>query len=81
MKIAIIIISMLLAGALEALIGIILEKRAFNHGYCENCHEQLELFDYDSIGGRGYVCPRCGHKVWVSYNIVDKDYEGRKKNE
>ena len=43
---------MLLAGALGALIGIILEKRAFNHGYCENCHEQLGLFDYD---GRQYT--------------------------
>lgn len=61
------------------MIGILLEKRAFNHGYCKNCHEKLELFDYDSVGGRGYICPRCAYQAWVSYNIVDKDYERRKE--
>ena len=58
------------------LIGIHLEKKGFNNGVCPYCKRKLELFDYDSQGGRGYTCknPKCGYYTWVSYKCVDKDF-------
>jgi DNA-directed RNA polymerase subunit RPC12/RpoP len=56
------------------------EKKAFNKGKCTHCNVDMKLFDYDSHGGRGYACPNCAHKVWISYNIIDKDFR-RKHND
>lgn len=63
---------MLLTICLAALIGICIEKRSWNGGYCRKCKHKLSFFSYDSQGGRGYTCERCGHKVWISYNCVDR---------
>lgn len=52
------------------------EKKDFNNGICKKCGEKLRFFDYDSQGGRGYCCDKCGHVVWVSYN-VDKELRGK----
>ena len=45
------------------------EKKEYNNGICPKCGGKFELFDYDSQGGRGYCCDKCGHKTWVSYNV------------
>ena len=37
-------------------IGIYLEKKDYNNGFCKACGNKLRLFDYDSQGGRGYCC-------------------------
>lgn len=50
------------------------EKKVFNNGKCKCCGKYLELFDYDSMGGRGYVCHDCHNYIWISYNSVDKRY-------
>lgn len=54
-------------------IGIYLEKKDYNNGFCKACGNKLRLFDYDSQGGRGYCCDNCRYHTWVSYNCVDKD--------
>lgn len=56
------------------IIGIRLEKKAFNGGVCPLCGRNLRLFDFDSQGGRGYKCEYCGYHTWVSYNCVDKKF-------
>lgn len=56
------------------LIGISLEKKAFNNGFCPECGSRLEYFDTDSQGGRGYCCRKCNYHTWVSYDTVDKKY-------
>lgn len=53
-------------------IGVFLEKRDYNRGFCKNCSGRLELFDIDSQGGRGYRCHNCNYHTWVSYRCVDK---------
>lgn len=63
---------MLLSGIIAAVIEIGIESRLYNKGICHICHQPLEFFDYDSRGGRGYKCPLCSAKVWVSYDCVDK---------
>ena len=50
------------------------EKLAFNNGSCKHCNCHLRHFDTDSQGGRGYVCDKCGHYIWISYN-VDKNFK------
>ena len=55
-----------------AIIGILLEKKEYNNGYCPHCGKKLLLFDTDSQGGRGYICEECGYCAWVSYPFVDK---------
>lgn len=57
-----------------ALIARTVDKKAFNKGYCKECGNKLRHFSVDSQGGRGYICDKCGHCVWVSYN-VDKDFK------
>ena len=54
-------------------IGIRLEKEDYNQGKCKFCGEDLRLFDYDSRGGRGYICDNCDYHTWVSYKCVDKE--------
>jgi len=54
------------------MIGIISERRAYNHGKCRHCGNNLRLFDTDSQGGRGYMCDSCCNTIWVSYHSVDK---------
>lgn len=56
------------------LIGIHLEKKGYNNGRCPKCSISLRHFDTDSQGGRGYCCPNCHYATWVSYKIVDKNY-------
>ena len=57
-----------------AVIAYIMDKKDFNNGKCRECGGDLELFDIDSQGGRGYKCPRCNTYLWISYK-VDKDYK------
>lgn len=45
------------------------EKKEYNDGICPKCGGKFKLFDYDSQGGRGYHCDKCGIFVWVSYNV------------
>ena len=45
------------------------EKKEYNDGICPKCGGKFKLFDYDSQGGRGYHCDKCGRFVWVSYNV------------
>jgi len=45
------------------------EKKEYNDGICPKCGGKFELFDYDSQGGRGYRCSKCGRIIWVSYNV------------
>lgn len=55
----------------DVVIGILLEKKAYNNGYCPHCGKKL-LLDTDSQGGRGYICEECGYCAWVSYSFIDK---------
>ena len=64
--------AMLAAVGIGAGIGIALETRNWNKGICRNCGNKLYFFDYDHTGGRGYECKHCHHKVWISYNCVDR---------
>ena len=61
-----------LCACLAVVAGICVEKRDWNGGYCRFCKEKFSFFSYDSQGGRGYECEKCGHKVWISYNCIDK---------
>ena len=72
MKLCIILGSMLVAGIIAAVIGIVLESIRFNKGICPHCGTKVKFFDTDSHGGRGYKCPNCGWIVWISYYLVDK---------
>lgn len=67
-----VLISIILLGMVMASIGITLEKRAYNNGVCPECGEKLELFTFDSQGGRGYGCVKCPYHTWVSYRCVDR---------
>ncbi|MBE7053451.1 MAG: hypothetical protein E7391_04160 [Ruminococcaceae bacterium] len=62
-------------------IGIILEKKGFNFGYCPICHTKLRHFANDSQGGRGYICDECNYHTWVTYNCVDKQRNTRTPKE
>lgn len=68
------IIITILVFLLLAKIGILLESKDFNNGYCKNCNTKLILFDHDSQGGRGYKCTKCDYTTWVSWPIVDKNF-------
>lgn len=53
-------------------IGLHIERKNFNNGICPKCGGQLELFDIDSHGERGYKCGSCEkYQTWVSYHTVD----------
>lgn len=58
-----------------ALIGGLMESKAYNKGYCTQCGHKLRFMDFDSQGGRGYTCDNCRHKVWVSWKWVDANHE------
>lgn len=83
MEMTFIIAATILICVIGSRIAISLEEKSFNKCKCIKCETELECFDMDSQGGRGYKCPRCGHTVWVSYHIVDKkfrtDYDVKKK--
>ena len=71
----IIIISIAIIAIILAVLGIYVEKKSFNNGYCKVCGQKLRVFDTDSQGGRGYTCPNMHYSVWVSYHCVDKCQE------
>lgn len=50
-------------------IGFCWEYYDYNHSKCRKCGHKLKLFDYDSQGGRGYMCEHCENTVWVSYPV------------
>lgn len=56
------------------LVGYLTERKYYNKGICPKCGEELEFFDRDSQGERGYKCPKCKYITWVSYSLVDKLY-------
>lgn len=69
----IIAMSCLFAAAFVAIIiGLCIETHNWNKGKCRLCEHNLRLFDIDSTGARGYECEHCYHKVWISYNYVDR---------
>lgn len=72
MKIAIILVLIIIFILCFAL-GISLEAKDYNKGTCKRCGNNLNRFDFDSHGGRGYRCCNvsCGYVTWVSYNCVD----------
>ena len=72
MELVIIFGGMALSACLAAIVGICVEKRNWNGGYCRNCNQKFSFFSYDSHGGRGYECEKCGNKIWISYDCVDK---------
>lgn len=74
-KLLIIFAAMLLAWVIGIIIGIVIETKLYNKGVCRICHKPLEFFDFDSQGGRGYKCPLCGDKIWVSYDRVDRYWD------
>lgn len=51
---------------------IYLEYKDYNKGVCPHCGNHLRHFDYDSQGGRGYICNKCKYSTWVSYPFIDK---------
>lgn len=63
---------MLIASLVAAGIGILIETYNWNGGKCRKCDHNLDFFDIDSSGCRGYSCEHCYHKVWISYKCVDK---------
>lgn len=63
---------LVLIAALLIPIGIHMEKKAYNRGFCKKCGRRLKLFGRDSYGGRGYWCHNCNYHTWVSFNCVDK---------
>jgi len=54
------------------------EIRWWNKGVCPTCKVNWQVFDYDSQGGRGYVCKICEDHIWVSYKV---DKQPRKRGE
>ena len=50
------------------------ERRAYHDGKCRRCGSKLRLFDYDSQGGRGYICDRCGYSTWCSYDVDGRGF-------
>lgn len=68
------IIGLILLIVTIPLYGIYLEKRDFNNGICPHCKSKLRYFNSDSQGGRGYICNNCNYTTWVSYKVVDKNY-------
>lgn len=67
----ILLIGIILFGAIGFIVGYRHEEKSYNNGTCPHCGTGLNLFDHDSQGGRGYVCPECKYHVWVSYNRID----------
>lgn len=45
------------------------ENNLWNNGKCSNCREDWELKDYDSQGGRLYMCSKCGNTIWIDYKV------------
>ena len=74
-KLLIIFGCMVLAGIIGGVIGICIETKLYNKGFCRTCRQQLKFFDYDNRASRGYKCPLCSQTVWVSYNCVDKHWK------
>ena len=68
----IVITCMFAAALIGLLIGLCIEAYNWNKGKCRICGNKLRIFDYDSTGARGYECEHCYHKVWISYNYVDR---------
>ena len=50
----------------------IVDTKTYNHGKCTRCGGKFKLFDYDSQGGRGYICDKCRRTIWVSMFFVDR---------
>lgn len=58
--ICIIICTIILIGIIcVPIVGYFQEKKEFNNGICPKCGGNLELFDVDSQGGKGYNCNKC----------------------
>lgn len=74
-KLLVIFAAGVLAWVIAGIIGIVIESKLYNKGICLTCSQPLEFFDFDSRGGRGYKCPLCGDKIWVSYDRVDKYWD------
>lgn len=68
----VIIVFIVLIAITVPIVGVHMERVAYNGGVCRHCKTKLRHFDNDSQGGRGYVCDKCGYVTWVSYNCVDR---------
>ena len=49
-------------------IGVLLERRDWNGGFCAACNKPWKMFDMDSQGGRGYSC-ESNHSCWISWPV------------
>mgnify|MGYP003136851653 CR=1 FL=1 len=47
------------------------EAKCWNGGTCKESGEPWTLFDYDSLGGRGYT-DGVGNYIWILYPWIDK---------
>ena len=72
MMIADVILVVLLVGG--CFYGHFSEAKSFNKGVCRKCGNELEYFDKDSQGGRGYFCRKCGYYTWVSW-FADRKFQ------
>ena len=72
----IVMLSLSIISSLLILHGLLSEKRAFNNGKCLYCGSKLKKSkDSDRFESRMYTCPKCGHKVFISFDTVDKDFK------
>ncbi len=53
----------------------LLERKAWNGGYCPKCRNPWQYFATDSQGGRGYKCG-AGHGAWIGWGW-DKEAKTR----
>ena len=52
-------------------VGVSIETKSYNGQICPKCGRQMERFDTNSQGHRGYICRKCWYATWVSYKCVD----------
>jgi hypothetical protein len=50
------------------------EKLSWNSGICVETGKYWIIFDMDSSGARGYTSG--DYTTWISWNHIDKDYNG-----
>ena len=72
----IVMLSLSIISSLLILHGLLSERKTFNNGKCSHCGTKLRKSkDSDKFESRMYKCPKCGHKVFISFDTVDKDFK------
>lgn len=44
------------------------DKKFYHNEICPCCGNKLKLYDINYQSGIGYICPKCGYTIWISYN-------------